>query len=189
MTRPEMTIDKGLKLIRNSAERASAQSAYDNEVEVYARKLWKLLVEKAGEPKAKDIMRRVMGGKKPGRPGTPQEDMMSFIIPAYILKNAHESDEKIARRLLESDYCVQCGQGMFRIAPSDAPDHPNHPTVERKPISKRLPALKKQVERFRQQMIEDDSLPKEYSPKKYIRDKDRSRVARSRISPRKSLQC
>lgn len=167
MTRPQMTVGESLKLIGSSLERSTAQFAFEYAVAQFARKLWKLLVNKVGEPKAKETMRRVMGDKQPGRPSTPQEDMLSIVVPVYILKNAHESDEKIARRILESGYCVLYKRGMFAVVNGDATDHLDDPTLERKPIEKSLTAMKKQVERIRREMIEDRLLPKEYSPKTY----------------------
>ena len=170
MTRPKMTVDDGLKLLERSSERAAAQFAFEYKTGVYARQFWKLLVEKLGEPKAKSMMRDVMGDKKPGRPSTPQEYMLSIIIPGHILKNAHEFDEKIARRILEAkqDY-VRFKSGGLGVVNGDEFARPNDPIVERKPIVKSSTALKKQVERYRQQMIGDSSLPTVYRPKTYHR--------------------
>lgn len=166
-----MTVNTGLKLINHSLGRDAAQAAFEYKTSESARRLWKLLVEKVGEPKAKHIMRSVMGEKKPGRPSTPQEFMLSIIVPAYIFESAHESDEKIARRILESkQYYVRYRSGRLGVVNgNDALARPNDPIVERRPIGKSLTALEKQVERFRRKMIEEGSLPKVYSPKTYYR--------------------
>ena len=114
MTKPEMTIDEGLELIKRSFEQVCAQSTFENKVAQHARELWKLLVEKLGEAKAKKLMRRVMGNEKPGRPSTPLDDALKLILAGSIIKYAHESDEKIAKRILASKPCyVRYKSGRF----------------------------------------------------------------------------
>jgi hypothetical protein len=48
--------------------------------------------------------------------------------------------------------------------------HSDETIVERTPINKGLPAMKKHVGRVRQWLIEEKILPKEYAPKQYYRD-------------------
>lgn len=153
-----------------------AKLVFEYEVDESARKLWELLVQKVGKPKAKDIMRRIMGDEKPG-PKKPLEGLLSSIIQGCISKNARESDEKIAKRILARKLCyVQYQSGDFGIAESDKLDRGDLLNVEDgvvdiivewNPIGKGLAGLKKRVERIRGQMIEDGELPKAFSRKKY----------------------
>lgn len=241
MARREMTIDEKLRLVQRAADQHDAQFLFEYDVETSARKYWKLLTEKVGgNLKARAIMRRVMGDDKPGRPSTPLDDTMNMmILPGYIIKFAHELDEKIAKRILASKqryvryksgrfglvdglivrlnfvvedatagtfdpivasagandpiveckpigkgvyifhsgpeserkenkrYCVRYKSGKIALVNGEALPRLLDPIVECKPIVKQLAALKKQVQRFRQQMINDRSLPKKYAPKKY----------------------
>jgi hypothetical protein len=156
---------------------------FDYEAEEYASKFWKLLVEKAGELKAKSIMLALMGDKKPG-PKSPKERLLNDIIRGCLHQNGGESDEKIAKRILARKPCwVRYQSGHWGIAygyelsGDDLIDIDVHGDgeyvidmiVEQKPIEKGLKSLKKRLERIRRQMIEEGSLPKEYAPRPWYR--------------------
>jgi hypothetical protein len=151
---------------------------FEWEVEKNAEKLWTLLVEKVGARKAKLIMRRVMGDGKLGRPKKPEERLLNSVIERFIRTNAGESDEKIAKRILERKLAyVSYRSGAVGIendlkCDDVVTDDDGVPDIVVKvnPINKRLDGLNKRVQRIRREMIEDGSLPKEYAPRPYHRD-------------------
>jgi len=155
-----------------------AMDCFETEVEQTATKLWALMVQKVGKTKAKEIMWRVMDNKKPG-PRNPEERLLNFIIEGEISKNAHESDEKIAKRILARKLCfVRYGSGAIGISNIHELQRDDFvevedgiaTVVEWKPIAKQLKSFKKRIERIRSQMIEMGALAKEYAPRRYYRD-------------------
>ena len=80
----------------------------------------------------------------------------------YIFPSLPESERKDSKR-----YYVRYKSGKIALVNGESLPRLIDPIVECKPIVKSLATVKKQVERFRQQMIDDGSLPKKYAPKKY----------------------
>jgi hypothetical protein len=134
--------------------------AVEAESKEFAVKFWKLFVKKLGERKAKEIMRELMGDKAPG-PRRSHEDKALINLIRNCIRDGgpNQSDKKIAKRILESK--LELDVVIFEGA-----EHQN----KRTRIGKGLPALEKQVERIRREMIEECSLPKEYAPRPYHRD-------------------
>jgi hypothetical protein len=153
-------------------EAMGASEVHDPELEALkeADAFWKQLVETVGKPRAKQIMQFVMDEKKTGRSG----DLMLPLISNYIrVWGLEESDEKIAKRIIESKpYYAKCAKG-HRVVVNDWLTEEllsDETIVARTPIDKGLPAMKKHVERVRRWLIEEKILPKEYAPKQYYRD-------------------
>lgn len=150
-------------------EAMGASEVHDPELEVLneADAFWKYLVETVGKPRAKQIMQFVMGEKKTGRSG----DLMLPLISNYIhVWGLEESDEKIAKRIIESKpYYAKCAKGHCVVVDDWMTEErlSDETIVARTPINKRLPAMKKHVGRVRQWLIEEKILPKEYAPKPY----------------------
>jgi hypothetical protein len=163
---PEMLLQEFLKTRRTSEPHGVRREALG-----FADKFWKMLVEKVGKDQAKHIMNIVMGKKKDGRRGDfPMYNLIFCYIRSW---GQHESDEKIAKRIFESKpHYVQCKSGEFGIVNDWMTEERvlwDETVVKRTPINKGLPALKKQVERIRQWLIDEKILPKEYAPKGYSR--------------------
>jgi len=132
---------------------------------------WKQLVEAVGEPQARQIMHFVMDEKKEGRPADPMLPLIYCYICACGLE---ESDETIAKRIIESKpYYVEFASGESGVV-NDWMTEERHlgdlTIVKRTPIEKDLRAMKKHVERVRRWLIEEKILAKEYAPKQYYRD-------------------
>ena len=166
---------KHSELILQTVEIAEAMGVEADDTGLKALKLadtfWKQLVEAVGEPQAKQIMQFVMGEKKIGRSG----DRMIILIYCYIrARGLEESDEKIAKRIIESKpYYVKCASGQCGVANDWMTEERflgDETIVKRTPIKKGLLAMKKHVERVRRWLIEEKILPKEYAPKQYYRD-------------------
>jgi len=163
------------ELILQTVQIAEAMGVEADDAELKALKLadrcWKQLVEAVGEPQAKQIMQFVMGEKKIGRSG----DRMIILIYCYIRAwGLEESDEKIAKRIIESKpYYVKCASGQDGVVNDWMTEERllgDETIVKRTPIKKGLLAMKKHVERVRRWLIEEKILPKEYAPKQYYRD-------------------
>jgi hypothetical protein len=160
------------------------QFQFEVEVEQSAHRLWKLLVAKVGQSKAKRVMLGVMGDKKPGPQNKP-ERRLNELIQGCISRYARESDEKIAKRILARKlHYVRYESGGIGIMNGDELTRDDiiswevdgdEYTVdcvriaEWNSIGKSLISLKKRVQRIRRQMIEDGSLGKEYAPRRYYR--------------------
>jgi hypothetical protein len=166
---------KHRELILQTVEIAEAMGVEADDTELKALKLadtfWKQLVEAVGEPQAKQIMQFVMGEKKIGRSG----DRMIILIYCYIRAwGLEESDEKIAKRIIESKpYYVKCASGQCGVVNDWMTEERflgDETIVKRTPIKKGLLAMKKHVERVRRWLIEEKILPTEYAPKQYYRD-------------------
>ena len=100
---------------------------------------------------------------------------MLTLIYSYIRAwGLEESDEKIAKRIIESKpYYANCAKGHCVVVNDWMTEEHllgDEIIVKRTPINKGLPAMKKHVERVRQWLIEEKILPKEYAPKQYYRD-------------------
>src|SRR5262249_26488614 len=97
--------------VQQMMEAMGASEAHDPEFEALkeADAFWNQLVETVGEPRAKQIMQFVMDEKKTGRSG----DLMLTLIYCYIHAwGLEESDEKIAKRIIESKpYYAECAKG------------------------------------------------------------------------------
>jgi hypothetical protein len=142
----------------------------------YARDLWKHLVKNVGEPDAREIMRHVMGDKKPGRPRTDQDTALIVFIYAYILRfGLSNTDGEIANYILEScPHYLQFASGAVAVANSDFTEaymsSADDPVVQRTPVGMSLSAIKKSVERLRRRAIDEGTLAKTYAPRQYYRD-------------------
>jgi hypothetical protein len=97
--------------------------------------------------------------------------LIYFYVRAWGLE---ESDEKIAKRIVESrPYYVRCASGQRGVVNDWMTEEHllgDETIVERTPIKKGLLAMKKHVERVRRWLIEEKILPEEYAPKQYYRD-------------------
>ena len=115
-------------------------------------------------------MHAVMDDKKTGRLGNP---MISIDLLLHSAWGLEESDEKIAKRIIESKpYYARCESGHVAVVNDWMTEERllrDETIVKRTPINKGLPALKKQVGRVRRWLIEEKILPKEYAPKQYYR--------------------
>jgi hypothetical protein len=163
---PEMLLQEFLKTRSTSEPHGVRLEALG-----FADKFWKLLVKKVGNGQAKHIMDIVMRNKKDGRPGDLA--LWGSIFRYIYLWGQHESDEKIARRFLESKpYYVECESGLFGIANVSTTEEClfwDETIVRRTPINKGLQAIKRQVGRIRRWLIEAEILSKEYAPRPYYR--------------------
>lgn len=170
MTSSEMS----LKEFAKQATQPPDQHAVWNKCVWTARQLWKRLVENVGEPKAKEIMRLVMGEGKPGPRLTDEDIAMTGFIYSYIRREQNQTDRKIAKHLFESNpYYLYYESGAVAIANNEITETymslDGDPIVERKPIEKSLSAIQKRVERIRRWAIKENILPKDYSPRAYSR--------------------
>jgi hypothetical protein len=133
-----------------------------------AEAFWKELVEAVGEFQAKQIMQSVMGEKKTGRSGDP---MTMLVYASISIWGLVESDEKIAKRIIESKpHYVESASGKSGVVNEWMTEESivgDEIIIKRTPINKSLPAMKKHVGRVRQWLIEEKILPKEYAPKPY----------------------
>lgn len=143
----------------------------------YANALWKHLVKNVGEPQAKGIMRHVMGDKKPGRPRTEEKDALTVFIYVQILHwGLDQTDGKIASRIHKSNpYYVRFESGAVAVANNEFTEAQmgpaeDDPIVGREPIYMQLASMKKQVERLRRWLIEENLLARTYKPRPYHRD-------------------
>jgi len=134
----------------------------------FATEFWKRLVKAVGERQAKDIMHLVMDNKKMGRRG----DLPMFIlIFSSIVMWPDESDEKIAKRIVESTpCCVRYESGAVGVV-NDWTTEARETVIERTPMKKSLTAIEKQVGRIRRWAIEEGFLVEEYAHKRYYRAK------------------
>jgi hypothetical protein len=154
---------------------------FELEVEDCARNFWERLLEKIGERKAKSMMLRLMGKKKPG-PKNAEEGLLNKIIEGHLRTHGQESDEKIAKRILARKPCwvryqsgdlgyaygyKLSGDDLISVEPYVDGEYTVDAIVEQKPIVKGLESLEKRVQRVRQRLIEDGELPKEFAPKQY----------------------
>lgn len=160
-----------------------AKFELQREAEKLASLLWEKLVAKVGKSTAKNIMRRVMGDNKLGRPETAETEALMFFIYAHVLNfGRHQSHREIARRIFESKpHYVQCESGAIGIASSGLtavgarPEKEedlakDDPVVRQWPLKMGLAAIQKRVERVRKRALNEDLLPKEYAPKLYRHD-------------------
>ena len=138
---------------------------------------WGRLIKKVGEPEAKEIMRHVMGGKKPGPPRTDENMALTMFIYTCLLHwGADQTDAKIAKRIFKSKpRYLQLNSGAIVVANNNKFSEtylslPDDPIVERRPIDLKYGAIKKRVERIRRWTIKDDMLPEAYAPRPYHRD-------------------
>jgi hypothetical protein len=143
----------------------------------FMREMWQRSVKAVGKYQAKEIMRQIMGEKKPGPSKADEDNALDHFICSYISHcGPKQSDEKIAKRLLKSKpYYVQWESGLILVASDEFQTEMDSilakdPAAKRTPINIRLPALEKRVERCRRRAIDDGVLPKEYAPKQYCRD-------------------
>jgi hypothetical protein len=143
---------------------------------VLADALWKKLVKNVGEPEAKEIMRRLMGDKKPGPRVTDHGAAMTCFIYAYILHfGLNNNDGVIASRIFESGpHYLEFKSGAVAVANSDFTEEymslDDDPIIGRRPVGMSLAAIKKRVERLRRSSIEEELLPRRYAPRAYCRD-------------------
>jgi hypothetical protein len=163
--RPEMLLQTA------EAMDASEQRDVGLKALVLAGALWEKLAKAVGEREAKQIMHFVMGEKKKGR----RTDPMFYLIYIYIrVWGLDESDEKIAKRIIESKpYYLKCASGECGVVNDWMTAERllgDETIVKRTPINKGLPAMKRHVARVRQWLIEETILPKEYAPRPYYRD-------------------
>ena len=154
-----------------------AQLKFQREVQEQATRLWKALVTADGRSKAKDMMRRIMGDKKPGPPGTNESLALKRNcgrLPFFTMVE-NGSDREIAKHIFESDpYYVQRESGCVSIVNNDYTDDfmdlPDDPVTKRWPVNKTLKAIEKIVERQRRWEIKEYLLPKDCAPRPYRRD-------------------
>jgi IS30 family transposase len=156
--------------------RVSERDRFVHECTVFMREMWKRSVKKVGKYQAKEIMRQIMGEKKPGPSKADEDNALDHFICSYISHcGQKQSDEKIAKRLLKSKpYYVQWESGLILVASDEFQTEMDSilakdPAAKRTPINIRLPALEKRVERCRRRALDDGVLPKEYAPKPYNR--------------------
>jgi hypothetical protein len=151
--------------------RVSGRKRLVRDCATFMGEMWKLSVKKVGKHQAKEIMRQIMGDKKPGPSKADEDDALDDYICAYISHcGPKQSDEKIAKRLLKSKpYYVQWKAGLILVG-SDEFQGEEHPAAKRTPINIGLSALEKRVERVRRRAIDDGVLAKDYSPRRYYRD-------------------
>jgi hypothetical protein len=172
MTSPQRNLEEYSERQKRRAER----DAVRRKSAEYTHEFWKRLVKNVGEPEAKDIMRHVMGDKKPGPPRTDEDIALTMLIYAYLFHwGSHQTDAKIAERIFESEpRYLELKSGAIIFANSDFSETyvslPDDPIVGRRPIDLKLAAIKKRVERIRRWAIEEDELPKAYAPRPYRRD-------------------
>lgn len=172
MTGPEKNSEEYSERLKSRSERADLW----NKSEGYARRFYELLVTKVGEPKAKEIMRHVMGGKKPGPPMTDDDIALKMLIYTYLLHwGEDQTNAKIAKRIIESKpRYLELKSGAIIFANNDFSETymslPDDPIVGSRPIDLKLAAIKKQVERIRRWTIKDGMLPEAYAPRQYRRD-------------------
>lgn len=137
-----------------------------------ANVVWKGLVSAVGEAKAKRIMLAALESKKTG---APSDDGFNNLICQYIREfGVPTSDAKIAKRIYDSKpYYVRCQSGAFGVASSEIGEGNitlgRDEVVERTPTNKKLGAVRQQVRRLRDEMIEADLLPADEMPKGYGR--------------------
>jgi hypothetical protein len=114
MTSPERNFEEYSERQKRSSERAEKWS----KSEWYARRLWKSLVTNVGEPEAKEIMRHIMGDKKPGPLRTDEDTALTMFIYIYLLHwGADQTDAKIAKRIFESKpRYLQLNSGAIVVA-------------------------------------------------------------------------
>jgi hypothetical protein len=142
----------------------------------FASAFWKRLVKNVGEPEAKDIMRHLMGDKKPGRRATDEGAALTRLIYGYLLRFGEKNtDRKIACHIFESDpHYLDFESGAVAVANSDLIEEylrlDDDPIVGRRPIAMSLAAIRKRVERLRRWSIEEDLLPRGHAPRSYRRD-------------------
>jgi len=173
MTNPEKNSEEYSKRLKRASER---HDIYCNS-EKLAGELWKRLVKNVGGSKAKEIMRHVMGGKKPGPPPTDEDIALNLFIYGYLLHwGLDQTDGQIAKRIFESKpRYLQLDSGTVVVA-NDAEFSETYlcssddPIVGRRPIDMKRKTIQKRVERIRRWTIEEDALPKAYAPRPYHRD-------------------
>ena len=73
-----------LNLLKSSKQTKQPAGPQTLQPEELARELWKKLVNRVGKLQAKEIMRYVMGGKKPGPRNTDQGNILTCFIYTYI---------------------------------------------------------------------------------------------------------
>jgi hypothetical protein len=139
-----------------------------------AVEFWESLVEAVGERRAKQIMKFVAGDKKSGPRERSEDYLMTLTIVLFIrFFGLFKSDEKLAKLILKSGPSfVRCKSGRSFIVVDQIEESlcRGETIVQRTPINKSLPAMKKQVGRVRRLLIEDKLLPKEWAPKPYYRE-------------------
>jgi hypothetical protein len=170
-------LDTADKWLREAYPPGLASKSHDATREALksAAELWKRLVKDVGERQAKDIMHSVMGNKKTGRRGGL---LMDTLILNSISMWPGESDEKIAKRIVESSPCrVRYESGAVSIW-ADWMSDARETTIARETIIKRTPikmslsAIKKQVGRIRRWAIAVGLLGEVYAHKRYYLEKD-----------------
>jgi hypothetical protein len=158
--------------LRQSLER----SEREQRTEGLAQQLCDRIVTNVGRPKAREMMRRLMGGKKPGPKQTDEDLALTYFIYGNILHfGKFLVDGKIARLILENNPCyLKFKSGALFMAndliTEETFDTRDDPIVGREPLRISPSALKKRVERVRRWAIEEGSLSKEYAPRLYCRD-------------------
>lgn len=168
MMGPEQSL-RELKEFFSKEKSASEPDDVGLKVLESACEFWENLVKDVGERQAKHIMQIVMDNKKVGRHG----DLPMFVlIFCYIrIWGLHELDEKIAKRIFENKpHYVHFESGNLWVVDDWMTEERilwDKTIVERTPINKGIPTIKKQVERVRRWLIEEKILPKEYAPKTY----------------------
>ena len=157
--------------------RVSERNRLVRESTVFMSEMWKRSVKNVGKHQAKQIMREIMGDKKPGPSKADEDNALDDYIRAYISHcGSKQSDEKIAKRLLESKlYYVHWKSGSILVASDEFQTEMDsvlaeHPAAKRTPINTGLAALEKRVGRIRRQAIEDGLLGREFAPKIYRSD-------------------
>lgn len=148
-----------------------------------AEELYKRITKNVGVPAAKEMMRSIMGDKKPGPRRTDEAVALDCFIYAYLLHwGADQTDAKIAKRIFESEpYYVELDSGAVIVVNNkefsesfcDLTDDSNladDPIISRRAITVSLGAIEKRVERFRRWAIKEDHLSKGHAPRQYTRD-------------------
>jgi hypothetical protein len=154
-------------------ERFTARLNVQREAEEWAIKIWKALVAKVGESEAKDMMRRIMGDKKPGPPDTDESIALKSFIGVYLLHQGKErSDGEIARHIFDSDpRYVQHESGAVNVVNNDYTEEflelPDDPVIRRWPIDKNRGAIEKIVKRQRRWAVKEYLLSKKSPPKRW----------------------
>lgn len=170
MTSPERLEEYSRRQKRNSERRNVWLKSRE-----FASDFWKRLVNNLGESEAKDMMRHIIGDKKPGPSSDEEEALFLFIHTNLLLVGLELTDGKLAEYIFESrpHYLIR-ESGMVGVANDVFTETylslPDDPVVDRRPINKSLAAIKKQVERIRRRAIEEGTLPTSYAPRPYHRD-------------------
>jgi hypothetical protein len=160
---------KRMKKYANRMQLASERAKRLAEANKLATELWKRLTTAVGHREAKEIMRAVIGGKKPGPTKSDEETALTLLIYYSLIRG----DKQIASRIVNGDpYYLkyESGQVLAYTTELNEVTLEDNPAVGRCKINKSLAALKKQVERVRRETLNDDLLPKEFAPKPYYRD-------------------